>query len=72
MNDNPWRVDDVARLRRHRIQDEMKWIRLEDSALADRKSKPNGAAIMEAAVGVSLLLAAGLTYSMVFAIGILR
>ena len=31
MNDNPWHVDDMARMQRERIQEEMRQIRMEDS-----------------------------------------
>jgi hypothetical protein len=32
MNENPWRVDDIARLKRERIQEEMRQIRMVDAA----------------------------------------
>jgi hypothetical protein len=32
MNENPWRVDDIARLERERIQEEMRQIRLVEAA----------------------------------------
>ena len=33
MNENPWRIDDIARMQRERIQGEMRQIRLEEKAL---------------------------------------
>ncbi len=32
MNDNPWRVDDMARMQRERIQEEMREIRMVEAA----------------------------------------
>lgn len=36
MNENPWRVDDIARMQRGRLQEEMRQIRREDKALRSR------------------------------------
>jgi len=41
MNDNPWNVDNLARLQRERIQEEMKQIRLEESATKARQPHPS-------------------------------
>ena len=40
MNDNPWHVDDMARMQRGRIQEEMRQIRMEERALAARVKRP--------------------------------
>ncbi len=32
MNENPWRVDDIARMQRERIQEEMRQIRILEAA----------------------------------------
>lgn len=40
MNENPWRVDDIARAQRERIRDEMREIRLEEKALRARPERP--------------------------------
>ena len=37
MNDNAWNVDNLARLQRERIQEEMRQIRLEESAAKARQ-----------------------------------
>lgn len=37
MNDNPWNVDNLARLQRERIQEEIRQIRLEESAAKARQ-----------------------------------
>lgn len=41
MNDNPWHVDNLARLQRERIQEEMRQIRLEKSAARARQRQPS-------------------------------
>ncbi len=40
MYDNPWRIDDIARMERERIRDEMRQIRLEEKALQARVKGP--------------------------------
>ncbi len=40
MNENPWRIDDLARLQRGRLQEEMRQIRLEEQALRARQRRP--------------------------------
>ncbi len=40
MNDNPWRVNELSRLHRGRLQEEMRQIRLEEEALRARVKGP--------------------------------
>ncbi len=40
MNENPWRIDDLARLQRGRLQEEMRQIHLEEHALSARRKGP--------------------------------
>ncbi len=40
MNENPWRIDDLARLQRGRLQEEMRQIRLEQRALRAQAKGP--------------------------------
>ncbi len=41
VNDNPWHVDDMARMQRERIREEMKQIRLQESARRVFPSQPS-------------------------------
>ena len=40
MNDNPWHIDDIARMQRERVQEEMRQIRLQEKALKARARRP--------------------------------
>jgi len=40
MIDNPWHVDDMARMQRERVQEEMRQIRFEEKALKARVRGP--------------------------------
>ena len=40
MNDSPWHVDDMARMQRERVQEEMRQIRLEAKALSAGEQRP--------------------------------
>ncbi len=40
MYDNPWRVNEISRLQRDRVQEEMRQIRLEEEALRAQVRRP--------------------------------
>jgi hypothetical protein len=40
MNDSPWHVNDMARMQRERLQEEMRQIRLEEKALSAGERRP--------------------------------
>lgn len=41
MNDNAWNIDNIARLERERVREEMRQIRLEESAMKARQRRPS-------------------------------